>query len=424
MSKNTPRAQQERHLREQETRRADEEKRLREQETRRADEQRRLREQERHRGDEAYGDDDEENGDDDGGRRGRKMAHRPRNSSPLKKQSTTSRQQPSDATNDEASLALRLTNGSQLSRCRRGLPSLLSPFDPVSFKPLRPYCTHLCLGGLMRGEDSVDHDCPNILLHLEAARRIRGLAAADGVTCHRGHHRHPIGPAQLTELVQLQLLNNCEQDCECLLRCGLYGTIGCLFRLTVTGFGYTLVAKGVQSFDAHRLRHEAIVYKKLAAQQGVSIPVCLGVVKIRLPYPMTNGKLVKDMLLLSYAGRPLYSPSLLRRLEARRVDVDVEACRTLKELQALGVEDEDETSNGNLTWCESVGRVMRINFDHVHLWEVRHPTTTTTSTTSVAPNKKKRPADGPSEGLVWEESRQKRWQQEQRHLTVTSLLLA
>ncbi|KAM3497149.1 hypothetical protein MY10362_009487 [Beauveria mimosiformis] len=372
-------------------------------------------------------DDDDKNGDDDGGRRGRKMAHRPRNPSPLKKQSTTPGQQPSDAADDddaddEVSPAPRLAHGSQLGRGRYDLPSLPSPFDPVSFKPLRPYCTHLCLRGLMRGEDSVDHDCPNILLHLEAARRIRGPAAADGVAGHRGHHRHPIGPAELTELVQQQLLNNVEQDCECLLRRGLNGAIGCLFRLTVTGFGYTLVAKGVQSFHAHRLCHEDVIYKKLAAQQGVLIPVCLGVVKLRLPYPMTNGKLVTDMLLLSYAGTPLYSPSLQRRLEARRVDVDAEACRTLGELQALGVEDEDDTSNGNLTWCESVGRVMKIDFDHVHVWEVQHPTTTTSKAT---PNKKKRPADGPPPGgLVWEECRQKRWQQEQRHLTVTSLLLA
>ncbi|XWW94402.1 hypothetical protein V2A60_002345 [Cordyceps javanica] len=149
------------------------------------------------------------------------------------------------------------------------------------------------------------------------------------------------------------------------------GAIGCLFRLTVTGFGYTLVAKGVQSFHAHRLYHEDVIYKKLAAQQGILIPMCLGVVKLRLPYPMTNGKLVTDMLLLSYAGTPLYSPSLHRRLEARRVDVDAEACRTLGELQALGVEDEDDTSNGNLTWCESVGRVMKIDFDHPPLSSVR-----------------------------------------------------
>ncbi|TQW01037.1 hypothetical protein IF1G_00968 [Cordyceps javanica] len=395
------------------------------------------------RHDEAGGDDDDvENGDDGGVRRRRTMAHRPRNPSPLEKPSTTPGQQPSDAATDddatdEVSPAPRLAHSSQLARGRYGLPSLPSPFDPASFKPLRPYCTHLCLRGLMRGEDGVDHDCPNILLHLEAARRIRGPATADGVAGHRGHHRHPIGPAELTELVQQQLLNNVEQDCECLLRRGLNGAIGCLFRLTITGFGYTLVAKGVQSFHAHRLRHEDVIYRKLAAQQGVLIPVCLGVVTLRLPYPMTNGKLVTDMLLLSYAGTPLYSPSLQRWLEAGRVDVDAEACRTLGELRALGVEDEDDTSNGNLTWCESVGRVMKIDFDHVHVWEVQHPTTTaaaTTTTTSIAtttatsiatPNKKKRPADGPPPGqLVREECRQKRRQQEQRHLTVTSLLLA
>ncbi|KAM3428501.1 hypothetical protein NHJ13734_008578 [Beauveria thailandica] len=377
------------------------------------------------RRDEADGDDNDENGDDDGGRSGGKMVHRPRNSSPLKKQSMTPGQQPSDAANDKASPAPRLTNGTQLGRGRCGLPSLPSPFDLVSFKPLRPYCTHLGLSSLMRGEDRVNYDCPNILLHIEAARRIRRTAAADRVASHHGHHGHhghPIRPTELIKLIKQQLLNNVKQDCECLLSRGLHGAIGYLFRLTVTSFSYSLVAKGVQSFHTHRLRHKAIIYKKLAAQQGVLIPVCLSVVKLRLPYPITNGKLVTDMLLLSYAGKPLDSPSLQRRLEARLVDVDVdaEACRTLEELGALGVEDEDKMSDGNLTWCESVERVMKIDFDHVHLWEVQHPTTTT----SAALNKKKRPADGPPEELVWEESRQKRWQQKQRHLTVTSLLLA
>ncbi|KAM3427603.1 hypothetical protein NHJ13734_008923 [Beauveria thailandica] len=387
----------------------------------------------RRRRDEAGGDDDDENSGDNSGRRGRKIAHQPRNPSPLKKQSTAPRQQPSDAandgyTNDKTAPALQFAYSSQPGRGRYGFPSLPSPFDPISFKPLRPYCTHRCLRSLMQGEDSVDYDCPNVLLHLEATRRIRWPVVAEEVASYRGHHRHPIGPAELTELVQQQLLNNVEQDCECLL--GLNGAIGCLFRLTVTGFGYTLVAKGVQSFHANRLYHEAVIYKKLAAQQGVLIPVCLGVVKLRLPYPMTNGKLVTNMLLLSYAGTPLYSPSLQRQLKARRVDVDAESRRTLEELQALGVEDEDETSNGNLTWCESVGRVMKIDFDHVHVWKVQHPTTTNTTTTATtttiaAGNEKKRPADAPPPGgLVWEECRQKRWQQERRHSIVTSLLLA
>ncbi|KAM3505759.1 hypothetical protein MY11210_007848 [Beauveria gryllotalpidicola] len=337
---------------------------------------------------------------DDSGRRGRSMTHRPRNPSPLKKQSSTPGQQRSDADADGAFCA-RVANGSQPGR-GRCLPSLPSPFDPASFKPIRPYCTHLCLRSLVQGDYSIDHDCPNVLLHLEAARRIGG-PAADGAG-------HPIGPAKLAELVQLQLLNNIEQDCECLLSRGLNGAIGCLFRVTVTGFGYTLVAKGVQSFHAHRLRHEAAVYKQLAAQQGILIPVCVGIVKLRLPYLMSNSKLITHMLLLSYAGTPLYSPALRRRLKAGQVDVDAEASRTLKELQALGVEDDDDTSNGNLTWCASACRVMKIDFDHVRLREE-------------LPAPKKRPAHGPPPEM-WDECRQKRRRQQPRHLTVASLLLA
>ncbi|EGX95346.1 hypothetical protein CCM_03618 [Cordyceps militaris CM01] len=303
------------------------------------------------------GDDDDDDDVDDSDRRGRSMTHRPRNPSPLKKQSSTPGQQPSNADADANAAAshARFANGSQPGR-GRCLPSRPSPFDPASFKPMRPYCTHLCLRSLAQGDGIVDHDCPNVLLHLEAARRIGGPAA--------DRARHPIGPSKLVELVQLQLLNNVEQDCECLLSHGLNGAIGCLFRLTVTGFGYTLAAKGVQTFHAHRIRHEAAVYKKLAVQQGILIPVCIGVVELRLPYPMTNSKLITHMLLLSHAGTPLYSPTLRRRLEARQVDVDAEASRTLEELQALGVEDDDDTSNGNLTWCASAGRVMKIDFDH------------------------------------------------------------
>ncbi|KAM3490246.1 hypothetical protein MY3957_006485 [Beauveria namnaoensis] len=249
------------------------------------------------------------------------MTPRPRNHSPLKKQSSTPGQQPSDV-NADGAFPARFANGSQLGR-GRCLPLLPSPFDSASFKPLRPCCTNLRLRSLAPGNDSADHDCADVLLHSEAARRIEG-PAADGAS-------HPIGLAKLAELAQLQLLNNVEQDCECLLSCGPNGAIGCLFRVTVTGFGYTLVSKGVQTFHSHRIRHEAAVYKQPAAQQGIPIPV----------------------LLLSYAGTPLYSPALRRRHEARQVDVDAEASRTLEELQALGVEDGDDTSNGNPTWCSS-----------------------------------------------------------------------
>ncbi|KAM3555191.1 hypothetical protein MY1884_005725 [Beauveria asiatica] len=248
----------------------------------------------------------------------------PRNTSPLKKQSSTPGQQPSDVNTDGAFPA-RFANGSQLGR-GRCLSLLPSPFDSASFKPLRPCCTNLRLRSLAPWNDSVDHDCADVLLHSEAARRIGG-PAADGAG-------HPIGPAKLAELAQLQLLNNVEQDCECLLSCGLNGAIGCLFRVTVTGFGHTLVAKGVQTFHSHRIRHEAAVYKQPAAQQGILIP------------------LITHVLLLSYAGT-LYSPALRRRHEARQVDVDAEASRTLEELQALGVEDDDDTSNGKPTWYSS-----------------------------------------------------------------------
>lgn len=357
-------------------------------------------------------DDDDDEGDDDGD--GPRMgggprltaAHRPRNPSPLKQQPLT----PGHERSDARSHVYAKANTSRVYRARRPvrglkpgrgrfppLPSLPGPFDPVSFKPIRPFCTHMCLRGLVRG-DGIDYDCPNVLLHLEAVRRI-GLPDRAG---------HAIGLDGLVELVKGQLFDNAERDCECLSERGLEGAIGCLFKLTVTGYGYTLVAKGVQAFYAKRIRHEARVYKKLEAQQGILIPVCLGVAELSLPYSF-DFKLITHMLLLSYAGMPLYSSRLRRQLDACHIDLEAEESRTLKELRALGLEDHDIESNGNLTWCPSTCRVMKIDFDQALVRE-----------DSIMTARKRAADDSPRR----DGSPKRRRQNRPQHSTVASLLLA
>ncbi|KAF2972865.1 hypothetical protein GQX73_g814 [Xylaria multiplex] len=280
-------------------------------------------------------------------------AYQPRVSSPLKRQRSASHQSPEhQATNS--------SNVNDKKKRRIMLPSLPSPFDPSTFRPIRPYCTQACLRGLVQDE-GVDYSCPNVLLHLEAQRRACRLKGP------RWGGRHAITVDELRELVQHQLLENVELDCQCLLEDGARGAIGCLFKITVTGFGYTLVAKGVETLHHRRLQREMDVYNKLDAQQGLLIPVCLGIVRLLLPYPMVDCTLVTHMLLMSYAGEPLHWQPLRQKLERTGINVDKEERRTIRDLRALGLTDEDDISNGNIMWCAETNRAMKIDFDQAYV---------------------------------------------------------
>ena len=46
------------------------------------------------------------------------------------------------------------------------------------------------------------------------------------------------------------------------------GAVGSLFKVRLSTHGYTLVAKGVESANRGRLRHEEKIYDQLSAIQG------------------------------------------------------------------------------------------------------------------------------------------------------------
>lgn len=167
--------------------------------------------------------------------------------------------------------------GLQYISKRSGLPlgpTLPSPLDPSTFRPIRPYCTQACLRSLVQGGD-LDYDCPNAVIHAQALRR-------DGIDLRQRPRGHALTREELCNLVQLQVLTNSEQDCACLIDDGFSGAIGSLFKIAVTGYGYTFVAKGVQKFHSRSLAREVDIYGSLAAQQGVCIPVCLGLIQLLL----------------------------------------------------------------------------------------------------------------------------------------------
>ncbi|OAA54153.1 hypothetical protein SPI_09087 [Niveomyces insectorum RCEF 264] len=324
--------------------------------------------------------DEDEDGDDrgdSGGARGRKRpsqyltalrTNQPRVPSPLGQHDASTSQHP------------------PWNRAWFGLrpPVFLPPnrFDPVSFRPLRPYCTQACLRGLARGLP-LDETCPNVLLHRRAARFARcgvAMTADDVAPARHGEETwHAIrSTAELERLLVLQLYGNILQDCQCLLDEGKVGRIGCLFKLTLTGYGYTFVAKGVQSFDRRRLQSEKAVYARLAEQQGRLLPVYLGMVQLLLPYPRNDAVLVSHMLLMSYGGLGMDAQALARRVRPGRdlagVDLRQEADRTWQELQALGIEDEDlENMDSNFTWCDEARRMMRVDFHCAYVHPPRAP---------------------------------------------------
>ncbi|KAI5864090.1 hypothetical protein GGS23DRAFT_604454 [Durotheca rogersii] len=286
--------------------------------------------------------------DDEGDDRGRNtrsrlppLAHASRMSSPLKHSEVSTPHEP------------RETGGGS----KKSMQPDFRPYDTKSLLPIRPYCTQACLHGLAFGEE-LDYNCPNILLHEHAACQLHNQPS----------NLHPITREVLSELVRLQLERDPELDCECYVDCGLSGAIGYLFKITLTCYGYTFVAKGVQSFHSHKLARETAIYERLADVQGSLIPVHLGLIELIVPYPMVNFCLVTHMMLMSYAGLPLYSTKLHKRSKRLGWDIDWdrEADRTLRELEGHGLEDDDDNES-NLAWDENVRRVIKIDFDQARV---------------------------------------------------------
>ena len=238
-------------------------------------------------------------------------------------------------------------------------------------KPTLPYCTQACLLGLVQNGE-LDPKCPNYALHRGAGHHHR----------HRGDHhdgdRHALTQEQFAKLVQEQLFNTPGVDCEC--KPDYRGSVGYPFKITLTDFGYTFVGKAVEDWHHRQLVQETQVYNGLLHLQGTVVPVHLGLIKLLVPYPVpTYYTVLPYMMLMSYAGEPIESAddmdtdavgAIDRDTRTANlpcgVDLDKEIRRTLRELDALGLYDEDDNP-ANLTWCGEVCRVMRIDFDRAEL---------------------------------------------------------
>lgn len=198
----------------------------------------------------------------------------------------------------------------------------------------RPYCTQACLLGLKKG-GILDENCPNVSSH-----RTPGSAY------------HPIDVERVAVLVREQIEEDPDRDVEPLE--GKQGARGALLKLTLTGYGYTFVAKGTVSVFVRHLRHEGRIYRRLERLQGRVVPVYLGETDLITSYCLDAGVWLVHLMLMSWGGE-MVDPATVPNLQE-------EEERSLKELRSEGVAHGD-TRYANMLWNTEQQRVMLIDFD-------------------------------------------------------------
>ncbi|OAA55597.1 metalloprotease m41 [Niveomyces insectorum RCEF 264] len=232
-----------------------------------------------------------------------------------------------------------------------------------------PFCTQACLLGIAR-RLPLDRRCPNVHLHRAARKRQRQAGGQRDDETDQPDDGHALTEQELREHLIEQAKTDGAVNMRSLEQLGLFGRFGVLVRVTVAGFGYTFVGKGIMCVFRGVLDHELAVYEALSAQQGRLIPVCLG--KISLPeefFPGPRCTQLSQLLLLSFAGPDLSHYEAL----PYRVDVQGEMDRTTRELEALGLYN-DDIRICNCAWNKEAQRVMHFDFDQAYLASSRSST--------------------------------------------------
>ncbi|KAH0430366.1 serine threonine protein kinase [Colletotrichum camelliae] len=200
----------------------------------------------------------------------------------------------------------------------------------------RPFCTPQCLLGLANGWPT-DERCPNFQDH---------------------GHQH-VNRQEFLRLIRNQLAEDRGRDADA-VPLHLSGSIGSLFKVRLSSYGYTLVAKGVETLDLARLHHENEVYNRLRPIQGKHVPVCLGRVDLVLPLYYDSG-VYKHVLFLSWAGTPLFDSTK----QATKADVGAVA-EAYKKLHKLGILHCDAELR-NLLRDTASGNIMVVDFERAEV---------------------------------------------------------
>ncbi|KAI0400705.1 hypothetical protein F4802DRAFT_609898 [Xylaria palmicola] len=197
----------------------------------------------------------------------------------------------------------------------------------------RAFCTQECLSGLASG-GPIDGGCPNF----------------------GDHQQQHISLSEFQTLIRAQLAKDRGPDADA-VPLYLSGSVGALFKVRLSSYGYTLVAKGVEHAHLRRLQHEKKVYDQLRTIQGKYVPVCLGNVDLVLPY-YYNGGVFEHFLFLGWAGRPLFDLSC-KANKAAIVDIVGAGFKAVHSLHVLHGDAEPR----NILYNADNGNVMIVDFE-------------------------------------------------------------
>ncbi|KAI9781072.1 MAG: hypothetical protein M1839_006349 [Geoglossum umbratile] len=202
----------------------------------------------------------------------------------------------------------------------------------------REYCTQTCLVGLTRGLP-LDPYCPNLTQHQ---------------THGPGMTSHPISKDSFVRLLCEQLDQSLDVDCTPL---GKHGSIGYIFQLTLTAYGYTIIGKGTKIEDAPTIRYEQSIYDHLFSIQGMHIPVCLGTLDLVWPYAYDIAIKISHFLLLSFVNEySLYEHNYGQYWDTK----------PLRRIHEAGVMHNDVRSPNILSSAET-GSLMLIDFEQAEI---------------------------------------------------------
>ena len=233
------------------------------------------------------------------------------------------------------------------------------------------YCTQKCLLGIVRGS-RLDRNCPNASLH------------------PRLGEKHAVGRSKFLDLVQKQLADDLDHDCEPL---GLQGARGALFKITLASHGYVLVGKGTVQAFVPDLLHEGKIYRRLAKLQGTAVPVYLGNIDLKEWYYLDPGVRILHMLLMSWGGGLADEDEAMRNTPALRKGIQ----RTTAEVREAGI-DQMDVRSPNLLWNREVQRVMLIDFERAALIKLgpkNNGVRKERAMQEVSPNKKRKLPESP-----------------------------
>lgn len=201
----------------------------------------------------------------------------------------------------------------------------------------RKYCTQACLLGLVQ-QTGLDKNCPNVALH---RRRVKD-------------NRHAVNKRMFRQLLQRQLGEDLDHDCEPL---GKQGARGALFKITLRQFGYTLAGKGTVQAFVEDLRYEGRVYQRLKSLQGSVIPVHLGNIDLAKVYYLDIGVRIQHMTMMAWVGEQAAADG-----EVTHCQIDEQVRSTVEEIRWFGVTHGD-LHGPNILWSQELERVMLIDFE-------------------------------------------------------------